>query len=173
MTVGVITLLILLATAGLLIWAAISDIRSFEIPNWIPVAIVGLYAAHVIVRNVFFPEHGLVAWLPAVGAAAIVLAVFTFLFARGMIGGGDVKLLSAVTLWPGASMLINLLFWTSVGGGILALFLLMRQKYMSPRARGEKEGNVAKEEIPYGIAIAFGGILTGYQMVRMGEVTFP
>lgn len=172
MTVGTITFGMLFAVAALLVLAAASDIRSFEIPNWIPATIVGLYIAYVIIRNVIYPEFGAVAWLPAVGAAALVLFVFTVLFARGLIGGGDVKLLTAVSLWVGFSMLINLLFWTSVGGGLLALFLLIRHKYLSPPLESGKE-NIRKAEIPYGIAIAFGGILTGFQMVRLGELSLP
>jgi prepilin peptidase CpaA len=172
MTISIITYGMFFAVATLLIWAAISDIRSFEIPNWISATIIGLYAAYVIVRNVVYPEFGAIAWLPAIGAAALVLFVFTVLFARGMIGGGDVKLLTAVTLWVGFSMLVNLLFWTSVGGGFLALFLLIKNKYISP-IEGNKAENMRKAEIPYGIAIAFGGILTGFQMVRLGELSLP
>ena len=172
MTISVFTYLMLFAVAALLIWAVILDVRSFLIPNWIPATIVGLYVIYVVIRNFVYPEFGLVAWLPALGAAAMVLVIFTLLFARGMIGGGDVKLLTAVTLWVGLSMLINLLFWTSAAGGLLAIFLLIRYRFGAPRSDSGHE-NIRKAEIPYGIAIAFGGILTGIQMVRLGELSLP
>ena len=46
------------------------------------------------------------------------------LFARGWLGGGDVKLLSAATLWAGAPQTFGLLAATGVLGGVLALFLV-------------------------------------------------
>ena len=40
--------LALLFCAGLLIWAAVSDIRSYLIPNKIPLALVALYPAYLL-----------------------------------------------------------------------------------------------------------------------------
>ena len=45
------------------------------------------------------------------------------LFARGWLGGGDVKLLSAATLWAGAPQTLGLLVVTGILGGALALIL--------------------------------------------------
>jgi prepilin peptidase CpaA len=66
----------------------------------------------------------------------------------GGMGGGDVKLLGALALWlpPGATL--KLLVIMSIAGGALTLAMVIRHRMAS------HEG---KLEIPYGIAIAFGG----------------
>jgi len=78
--------------------------------------------------------------------------VFTLLagaFYIGMMGGGDVKLAAALALWfpPGGTA--KFLVLMSIAGGVLTLLVLGIH-----RLRG-REG---KPEIPYGVAIAFGGL---------------
>ena len=51
--------------------------------------------------------------------------VGAILFSRGWLGGGDVKLLTAATLWVGPAGTPTLLLLTSVLGGGLALLWLM------------------------------------------------
>ena len=63
--------------------------------------------------------------LGAIGCALAVFLVGAVLFARGWLGGGDVKLLTAATLWAGPAGTPALLVLTGVLGGVLALFLLM------------------------------------------------
>src|SRR4029077_3934055 len=63
--------------------------------------------------------------LEAIGCAVAVFIGGAILFARGYLGGGDVKLLSAATLWAGPAGTPELLLLTGVLGGALALFLLM------------------------------------------------
>jgi prepilin peptidase CpaA len=83
------------------------------------------------------------------------------LFARGYLGGGDVKLLSAATLWAGPAGTPSLLLLTGVLGGVLALFLLMpfgrqllgmaRLLLRQPPLDAERGLAVP---VPYGVAIA-------------------
>ena len=61
--------------------------------------------------------------LSAVGVALAVFLAGAVLFARGWLGGGDAKLLSAATLWAGASQTLGLLLVTGVLGGVLALIV--------------------------------------------------
>ena len=83
------------------------------------------------------------------------------LFARGWLGGGDVKLLAAATLWVGPAGTPSLLLLTSVLGGALALFLLLPLGgQIAVAARGmlgqppiSAERGLAMP-IPYGVAIA-------------------
>jgi Flp pilus assembly protein protease CpaA len=73
-------------------------------------------------------------------------------------GGGDVKLLIALSLWigwqPQTLMYFGLL--VSVAGGILAIFLLLA-RYMVKLAKYKNPPKVLtmKAPIPYGIAIAY------------------
>lgn len=83
-----------------------------------------------------------------IGVAAAVFGAFMIVYSLGGMGGGDVKLLGALALWlpPGATL--KLLVIMSIAGGALTLAMVIRHRL----ARHE-----AKLEIPYGIAIAFGG----------------
>jgi prepilin peptidase CpaA len=83
------------------------------------------------------------------------------LFARGWLGGGDVKLLCAATLWAGPAGTPTLLLLTGVLGGALALFLLMpfgSQIAMAVRALLGQPSMSAERglatPVPYGVAIA-------------------
>jgi prepilin peptidase CpaA len=64
-------------------------------------------------------------------------------------GGGDVKLAAALALWFSPGSTIKFLVLTSLAGGVLTLGVLAWH-----RAR-RREG---KPEVPYGVAIAFGGL---------------
>ena len=82
----------------------------------------------------------------------VALAVFTGLaltFYLGMMGGGDVKLAAAIALWFSPLTTLKFLVLMSVGGGFLTLIVLILHRLRS------REG---RPEIPYGVAIAFGGL---------------
>ena len=70
-------------------------------------------------------------------------------FFAGMMGGGDVKLAAALALWFSPASTIKFLILMSIAGGVLTLLILAWH-----RAR-KREG---RPEIPYGVAIAFGGL---------------
>ena len=74
-------------------------------------------------------------------------------FRLGILGGGDVKLLAAAALWLGAAALMPFLMATALAGGLLAVAFLAWALVRRDR------GRVA---LPYGIAIAAGGVaMTG------------
>ncbi len=66
-----------------------------------------------------------------------------------MMGGGDVKLAAALALWFPPAVTIKFLVLMSLAGGVLTLGL-----FVWHRAK-HREG---RPEIPYGVAIAFGGL---------------
>ena len=80
-----------------------------------------------------------------IGIAVAVFAVFAAFFALGAMGGGDVKLLTALALWLPLIAMMKLLLVMSILGGLLTLIMLIIHKWQ--RALG-------KPEIPYGIAIS-------------------
>jgi prepilin peptidase CpaA len=75
--------------------------------------------------------------------------LFACAFYAGMMGGGDVKLAAALALWFSPFATVKFLVLTSLAGGVLTLAVLVWH-----RARN-REG---RPEIPYGVAIAFGGL---------------
>jgi prepilin peptidase CpaA len=64
-------------------------------------------------------------------------------------GGGDVKLAAALALWFSPQSIIKFLVLTSLAGGVLTLGVLAWHRLK------QREG---RPEIPYGVAIAFGGL---------------
>jgi prepilin peptidase CpaA len=98
------------------------------------------------------------------GAVGVALAVFlagAVMFARGWLGGGDVKLLSAATLWAGPPQTFELLAATGVLGGVLALILLSPfGRYASAARSWLRQPAIAgPPAVPYGVAIAAAGVI--------------
>ena len=121
------------------------DLKTRTIPNWLNLAIaLGAIAFWVAVGLPVWPEVAL-----RVGVAFITFWVFAAAFAMGAMGGGDVKLIAALALWLPWQAVLVLLFLMSIAGGVLTLGYLIRHKL----AKREE-----KLEIPYGVAIAFGGL---------------
>ena len=87
------------------------------------------------------------------------------MYGRGWLGGGDVKLLSATTLWAGAPQTFGLLAATGVLGGVVALILLSPFGRYASAARSllghpmAAENPAAPPPVPYGIAIAGAGVI--------------
>ena len=109
----------LIGFAGLMMAAAFEDLRRLTIPNQVTIALCLLWPLYMTAQ----PSMGAV--LGGLGCAAIVFIAGALLFSRGYLGGGDVKLLAAATLWAGPAATPALLMLTGVLGGALALFLLM------------------------------------------------
>lgn len=156
--------------------AAWLDIRQRRIPNRIVAAVALLWLPLAV-------SGGLLAGLFAVGTAALVLGIGTAIWRMGWLGGGDVKLLAAVSLWAGPDHVGELLLATALCGGALALMsLAARHTAVTPMltfvrgeairllpsarapastARWTPDGALAasasRGTIPYGIAIAMGG----------------
>jgi prepilin peptidase CpaA len=134
-----ILLIVLLLIAG---W---TDIRSRTIPNEVNLAIALLAIGWWFIC-------GLSLW-PAIGiriaVALVVFAIFALMFALRMMGGGDVKMIAALALWLPFTSLMTMLTVMALSGGIITLFLLARHRWRP---------NENKPQVPYGIAIAIGGL---------------
>ena len=137
--------LLLLALAAILIVAAVVDVRTFTISNRLNLAVA-------LLAPVYWLSVALSPWpdmAVQVAGAATVFVLFACAFYAGMMGGGDVKLAAALALWFSPFVTVKFLVLTSLAGGVLTLALLVWH-----RARN-REG---RPEIPYGVAIAFGGL---------------
>lgn len=140
-----ISWLLLVILAGLLVAAAVVDLRQREIPHWVVIAMALLAPA-------FWWANGLLLWPDValqVGVALVIFALFTLAFMRGWMGGGDVKLLGALSLWLPAQAVLAMLVIMSFAGGVLTLATLIHHRL-------KKAGGTL--EVPYGVAIAFAGL---------------
>ncbi|AOL94173.1 prepilin peptidase CpaA [Porphyrobacter sp. LM 6] len=136
---------LLIALAIALVVAAFTDLRRRQIDNW-------LNAAIALAAPAFWWASGLSLW-PGVamqlGVALAAFAVLAGMFAMRMMGGGDVKLLTALALWIPPTMFVQLLVIMAIAGGVLTVVM-----FFWHTARKQKD----KLAIPYGVAIAFGGL---------------
>ena len=131
------------------------------IPNLLPIMLVALWPVYFAVV-----APSLYGALAAIGCALAVFIAGAVLFSRGYLGGGDVKLLTAATLWAGPAGTPELLMLTGVLGGVLALFFLMpfglqivaaaRGMLGSPSIAGERGLGMP---VPYGVAIAVAALI--------------
>jgi prepilin peptidase CpaA len=142
---GAFTDLLLLALAAILIVAAVIDVRTFTISNRLNLTVA-------LGAPVYWASVALSPWPDVavqLAGAATVFALLAAAFYAGMMGGGDVKLAAALALWFSPVSILKFLVLMSLAGGVLTLIVLAWH-----RAR-KREG---RPEVPYGVAIAFGGL---------------
>ena len=131
--------------ALMLLWAAVIDIRTRTIANRLNLTIA-------LMAPLFWWATGVDLWPDVAIRVAVAIAIFLLFalaFQLGMMGGGDVKLAAALALWfpPGATVLLIVLM--SLAGGVLTVIVMIEHKI---------KRNQGRPEIPYGVAIAFGGL---------------
>lgn len=136
---------LLIALAIALVVAAFTDIRRRQIDNW-------LNGAIALTAPVFWWASGLALWPDValqLAVAVAAFAVFAGLFALKMMGGGDVKLLTVLALWVRPEFFMQLLVIMALAGGVLTVVMVCWHTM-----RRQKD----RLAIPYGVAIAFGGL---------------
>jgi prepilin peptidase CpaA len=131
--------------AALLVAAAVCDLRKREIPHTIVIAAALLAVPFWLASGLdWWPEVAM-----QVGVAALIFAIFAGMFVMGWMGGGDVKLLTALALWLPWQAVIMLLVIMSLAGAAVTFVTLIWSRMRDPSAT---------PEIPYGVAIAFAGL---------------
>ena len=139
------TLTLLGLLAATLVWIAAVDVRTYTISNGVNLAIA-------LVAPVYWLSAG-VPLLPDAGfrvlVAIAVFLLFAIAFYLNAMGGGDVKLAGALALWFPPMATVKLVVITSLAGGVLTLIVAVLHRIR------KKEG---RPEVPYGVAIAFGGL---------------
>lgn len=105
-------------------------------------------------------------------AATILFALLLVVYQRNLIGGGDVKLLVALAAGLPLKGVFELLVVTALAGGVLAFVHLMMRLLPYPKLAPagssfvrrvyaiERWRNLRHAPLPYGVAIACGGVLT-------------
>ena len=177
-----ITAIILIALVVLMALAAISDVRSFTIPNRLNLAILALYPIYVVVSPTPVDwQGGLICGLIAFGVGA-------FMFAMRWVGGGDVKMVAVAAVWAGPALISEMLIIICVVGGIYSILEGIRGGYPARYWRRFKSflanlvdrkliadatggAEVASDQekpvfVPYGVAIFIGGIFVAANLFK-------
>ncbi len=136
--------------------AGTSDLVRYEIPNSLSLALVAAFA-------LLATELPLPAVIDRVLAGLTVFGLMSLLFAAGICGGGDVKLLGATALWMGWSHLTAFLLVMALAGAVLALTLLILRRLAGSGvvvATGVRPRRIFAKDagVPYGVAIAVAGV---------------
>jgi prepilin peptidase CpaA len=137
--------LLLGVLAILLVVAAVIDVRTFTISNRLNLTVA-------LLAPLYWLAAAVPLWPDAAIQVAVAAGVFVLLagaFSIGMMGGGDVKLAAALALWFSPLSTLHFLVVMSLAGGVLTLGLMAAQRMRAKPGR---------PEIPYGVAIAFGGL---------------
>jgi prepilin peptidase CpaA len=141
---GYFSYALLAGLAIALLIAALTDLLHRRIGNWLTGGIA-------LAAPLFWYASGLDLFDIGI-QIAIAFATFAVLagfFALGAMGGGDVKLLTALALWVQPLPYLTLLVMMALAGGLITL--ICGGWHIVRRC----EGKVA---VPYGIAIAIGGL---------------
>ena len=145
--------LLLGALTLLLVSAGIQDARTREIANWKNIAIA-------LLAPLWWWAHGLQLWPDValqVGIASLVFGAFLIAYARGWMGGGDVKMIGALALWfVDFPALAWMLIVMSLVGGLITIVLVID---------GWRRKNPDPVEIPYGVAIAIAALFAIHQPI--------
>jgi prepilin peptidase CpaA len=159
--------------AVLMSLAAASDMRTRRIPNTLTVA--GISAAPVLWAIVVGPSMALASLI----GAALAFVVGAALFAGGVLGGGDAKLLMVTGAFLGPTRLVPALLVIGIAGAILALAfsfwrgqlfwtlarawrLALHIGTLGRRGTSYEIGSADAFTVPYGVAIAVGSLLTWF-----------
>ncbi len=155
-----ITLLVHLVFPFFVTLAAVFDMLTFRIPNWLNIILAVTFFIMIIIVGVTLD-----AFLLSVMSGFIVLIVGFILFAYNLLGAGDVKLASVCALWLGLeNILIFALFFSLIGGALTLFILLVRKVHFPPIMLAFKplDRLVHNNKIPYGVAISAAAFLVYY-----------
>lgn len=135
-----------LVVLGLLLFtAALKDLRTRSIDNWVSIAMA-------LAAPVWWIASG---WTPAqmgwqAGYAALTFAILFGLWTVRVCGGADVKLIGALALWLPTGERMSTFFVMAMAGAVVAVFA-------GVTAFTKRRPSGSRIEVPYAVAIAAGG----------------
>ncbi|MFA6279391.1 MAG: prepilin peptidase [Bdellovibrionales bacterium] len=146
----------IIALAGIvMILAAASDAARYRIPNAACAALLLLFPLYIYAAPIT------IHWEKNLMVFAVTLVLGYLLFLKNWVGAGDIKFLSVTSLWAGPSFIALLLTITAISGGLLALSLAGLAFVRHRLSHDETpKPNLSQIPVPYGIAIALGGLCT-------------
>jgi prepilin peptidase CpaA len=158
-----IHVVILTIAGAVMVSAALSDVRTYRIPNYYSVVLAGLFPLHVWLSPVAISVTSCLL------AAVIVFAVAIVFYALKRLGVGDVKLMSVIALWAGLVLLDDFVVVMTLAGGVLSL-IYITHFHVVPALGFDHAGpsgtndNPLAAKLPYGVAIAAGGLVVLFNL---------
>jgi prepilin peptidase CpaA len=148
----------LIAFALLLLLAAWQDWRTMQIADGISLGIIAIFAIWAM-TGIAAGTFSLINLALALVCAAGMFGLGALAFAAGAMGGGDVKLAAAASLFAGPALILDFVTVTALVGGCLGVAILAGAPIGPVASTGD--GTVRarlRSNLPYGPAIAAGGL---------------
>jgi prepilin peptidase CpaA len=132
----------LIVTGALLFYVAYNDLRHYKIRNELIIALAALFVIHAVVSGRWVGAQWNVAF------AALMFVAMLLLYARRLMGGGDVKLLGVAFLWVGIDCALPFAALLLAFAGVHALAARLGW------AEVQRASNDARPRIPFAPSIA-------------------
>jgi prepilin peptidase CpaA len=139
-------IIVLAASAILLLIATITDLYKQTIPNWLT---GGAFVTGLLYQGLA-GEQEINGWLWSLGGAAAGFLPLLLLYALGGIGAGDVKLFGGLGAWIGAYAVANVLMYAILYAGVIGILLLLLNR---PFARSMSKA-VVSVLVPSGASLS-------------------
>ncbi len=154
----------MVAAAGLILfplmmaYAASSDLLTMTISNKLNLALAVSYFVLAAAT-----DQSIDTILVHIACGLCMLGITFSLFCAGWMGGGDAKLAAGTALWMGFPLSVEYAVAASFLGGILTIALLAARSKQLPDFLSKQKWIVRLHDketgVPYGIALAAGGLL--------------
>jgi prepilin peptidase CpaA len=143
------------------IYGALSDVRSYTIPNRVSYGLALLFLVYAVLK---WPELPLLLHL---GIGLLVFVICLVFWQLRLMGGGDVKFVAAISLWMGPGrILLFMVFLALLSAAFVTLLRLARiwnPYFQGSRWPGWVKHMVQKAEenaVPYGLPAAIAALAT-------------
>ncbi|HUF55766.1 MAG TPA: prepilin peptidase [Thermohalobaculum sp.] len=152
----------LIAMTPLMAYVMWSDLKSLRIPNWVVLAVLGVY----LVTGLWGLPLEVFLWRLAFAAGFLVVGFGIFALAGGKVGAGDMKLIAVLIPFVSASDVLFVLFVY----GVVTLVGLMLHRLIRARLKGRKTGWMALDQsIYYPVGLVLGITTLIYLGVQVAD----
>jgi prepilin peptidase CpaA len=132
--------ILLVLTAALLLYIAATDLREFKIRNELIIALAVLFFVHAGMSGRWVSMH----W--NIGFAILMFALMLLAYARNLMGGGDLKLLTVAFLWIGP--------WCALPFAIFLMIFAVAHTIAGKYGWLSVQEVAGRKRIPFGPSIA-------------------
>jgi prepilin peptidase CpaA len=143
---------LLLLFPAAMAFAGAMDLFTMTIPNRISLGLIGAFLACGVLAGLSLEQFAM-----HLACGGVILIIGIAMFAAGLLGGGDAKLMAASAIWVGADKLMLYFLAISVLGGVLAIALVVYRRLPAGAFNlpvWAARLHVAGSHMPYGVAIA-------------------
>jgi len=95
MTSSIASQVVLILTAAMLFYVALTDLKHYKIRNEVIFVLAALFFLHVVLSGRWTVLHWNLAF------AALLFLIMLYFYSMKLMGGGDLKLLTVAFLWVG------------------------------------------------------------------------